>query len=84
MLFGLTATIQADTAATAKHKVVIQVSTDDPRTQTIAMYNGANLQKLYGIDNVDIEIVANGPGLGILTKKSKLTGRVKSMELQDI
>ena len=67
-----------------KHQLVIQVSTDDLRTQKIAMNNAVNLQKLYGIDNVTIEIVAYGPGLGMLTKKSKYSSRVQSLAMQDI
>ncbi len=67
-----------------KNKLVIQVSTDDPRTQKIALNNAVNLQKLYGIDNVDIEIVAYGPGLGMLTKKSNQANRIESLALQDI
>lgn len=66
------------------HKVVIQVSTDDPRTQKIALNNAVNLQKLYGLDNVEIEIVAYGPGLDLLTSKSKENQRVESLALQDI
>ena len=81
LLFGLASNVSADDA---KHKLVIQVSTDDPRTQKIAMNNAVNLQKLYGIDDVDIEIVAYGPGLGMLTQKSKYADRVKSLALQDI
>ena len=67
-----------------EHKVVIQVSTDDGRVQKIALNNAVNLQKLYGIDNVIIEIVAYGPGLGILTKNYADSARVKSLALQDI
>ena len=67
-----------------KHKLVIQVSTDDPRTQKIALNNAVNLQKHYGIDNIDIEIVAYGPGLGLLTDKSSQAARVSSLALQDI
>ena len=74
----------ANAAEGAKHKLVIQVSTDDARTQKIAMNNAVNLQKLYGVDNVDIEIVAYGPGLSMLTKKSKYSDRVKSLAVQDI
>jgi len=70
--------------AAAPHKVVIQVSTDDPRTQKIALNNAVNLQKLYGIDNIKIEIVAYGPGLGLLTTKSKQADRVKSLAVQEI
>ena len=67
-----------------KNKIVIQVSTDDPRTQKIALNNAVNLQKLYGIDDIEIEIVAYGPGLGLLTKKSSQSKRVTSLALQDI
>lgn len=70
--------------SSAKKHVVIQVSTDDLRTQTIALNNAVNLQKLYGLDNIDIEIVAYGPGLGFLTKSSKQATRIKSLALQDI
>ncbi len=71
-------------AADAPHKIVIQVSTDDARTQKIALNNAVNVQKLYGIDNVAIEVVAYGPGLGILTTKSKESARVKSLAMQNI
>ena len=67
-----------------KNKIVIQVSTDDPRTQKIALNNAVNMQKMYGIDNIDIEIVAYGPGLGLLTKKSGQAERVTSLAMQDI
>ena len=80
LVLGFTAT----NADGAKHKLVIQVSTDDQRTQNIAMNNAVNIQTLYGVDNVDIEFVAYGPGLGMLTKKSKHTDRVKSLAVQDI
>jgi len=71
-------------AGDTKHKLVIQVSTDDPRTQKIALNNAVNLQKMYGMDDVAIEIVAYGPGLGLLTKKSKQADRVKSLAMQNI
>jgi len=67
-----------------KNKLVIQVSTDDPRTQKIALNNAVNLQKLYGIDNITIEIVAYGPGLGLMTTKSGQADRVTSLAMQDI
>ena len=71
-------------ALAEKQKVVIQVSTDDARTQTIALNNAVNLQKALGIDNVDVEIVAYGPGLGLLTANSKQEQRISSLALQDI
>jgi intracellular sulfur oxidation DsrE/DsrF family protein len=81
LLLTVSSLAQADDI---KNKLVIQVSTDDPRTQKIALNNAANLQKLYGMDNVVIEIVAYGPGLGLLTEKSGQASRVTSLALQDI
>lgn len=66
------------------HKLVIQVSTDDPRTQKIALNNAVNLQKIYGLDGVIIEIVAYGPGLGLMTSKSQQASRVTSLAQQNI
>lgn len=67
-----------------RHKIVIQVSTDDPRTQTIALNNAVNLQKMYGMDNIAIEVVAYGPGLGLVTQASKQAVRVRSLAMQNI
>ena len=68
------------------NKVVIQVSSADPVTQKIALNNAVNLQKALGIDNVDVEIVAYGPGLSLLTQgeKNKQAKRVASLAMQDI
>ncbi len=64
-------------------KLVIQVSTDDVRTQAIALNNAVNVQKALGPGNVEIEIVAYGPGLNLLTKKSKHMDRVSSLAMND-
>ncbi len=66
------------------NKVVIQVSSDDVSTQQLALNNAVNLQKLYGLDDVIIEIVAYGPGLKLLTTESKMASRVSSLALQNI
>ncbi len=71
-------------AQAANPKYVIQISTDDARTQKIVLNNAANLQKYYGVDKVDIEIVAYGPGLGILTTKSKNSARVEKMAMNNV
>jgi len=81
-MLAFSAVVNADSHT--KNKIVIQVSTDDPRTQKIALNNAVNMQKMYGIDNIDIEIVAYGPGLGLLTKKSGQAERVTSLAMQDI
>jgi hypothetical protein len=46
--------------------------------------NATDLQKMYGVDNVQIEFVAYGPALGLMTKKSGLAQRVESLAMQDI
>ena len=81
-MLAFSAMVNADSHT--KNKLVIQVSTDDSRTQKIALNNAVNLQKLYGIDNISIEIVAYGRGLGLLTKKSSQAERVTSLAMQDI
>jgi len=83
MLGASNVAFSADEMQPAK-KVVIQVSSDDAQTQAIAMNNAVNLQKLYGVDNIAIEIVAYGPGLGMLTVNNKQSDRVKSLAMQNI
>ena len=75
---------KTESKSDVKHKLVIQVSTDDKRTQKIALNNAVNLQKHYGVDNIDIEIVSYGPGLGLMTAKSEFAKRVQSLSMQDI
>ncbi len=81
---GAAGTAQADSMDDKTHKLVIQVSTDDARTQAIALNNAVNVQKSLGMDNVEVEIVAYGPGLSLLTAGSKQKDRVSSLALQDI
>lgn len=50
----------------AEHKVVLQISDEDPSKQTLVLNVANNLIKKYGIDDVDVEIVAFGPGLRLL------------------
>jgi len=86
-MLGLTACSTTEAANEdfgPKHKLVIQVSSADPLTQKIAMNNAVNVQKAYGVDNIAVEIVAYGPGLGMLTKKSKFSNRVESLAVQGI
>ncbi len=81
MLLAL-AGFQSPAFADAKHKLVIQVSTDDVRTQNIALNNAVNLQKALG-DDIEIEIVAYGPGLSLLTPKSPVSKRVPDLALYE-
>lgn len=84
LVVGLPATAVAGGFGDPEHKVVIQVSADDPMTQRIALNNAVNLQKEFGLDNVEIEIVAYGPGLSLLTKQSEYPERVPSLAKQGV
>ena len=75
------ATPAPDAKAAAKHKVakqrvVFQVSDADPAKWNLALNNARNVQDALGKDNVQIEIVAYGPGLGMLKRESKVEGRL--------
>jgi uncharacterized protein len=60
----------------AKNKVVIQVSDADPKKWALALNNAENVQEDLGKNNVEIEIVAYGPGIGMLKMDSEISGRV--------
>lgn len=82
--FAMLAAAAVQAQENAVHKVVIQVSHADPAEHTIALNMASNLQKLYGMDNVKIEIVAFGQGLELLTPKSAEAARVGSLIVQDV
>jgi hypothetical protein len=60
-----------------KHRVVLQVSDDNPKTWNQALNGIENLQQVYGKENVDVELVAFGFGLGILKLESVAGSRVQ-------
>jgi hypothetical protein len=66
----------AQAAPSAKERVIIQVSTPEQRIWNQAINYVENLQALYGKDNVEIEIVALGWGIGMLKFDSPLATRV--------
>jgi len=59
-----------------KQKVVLQVSDNDPAKWNLALNNARNIQQDLGKENVQIEIVAYGPGLGMLKADSKVAPRL--------
>lgn len=62
----------ARAAPKAKQRLVIQVSDADPGKWQLALNNARNVQTELGKDNVEIEIVAYGPGLDMLKAESKV------------
>jgi intracellular sulfur oxidation DsrE/DsrF family protein len=87
-VFAVGASAQTATSAPAKPKaavkkkihatpkVVFQVSDNDPAKWNLALNNAKNVQQEYGADKVDIEIVAYGPGIGMLKAESTTANRV--------
>jgi len=73
ILLSLTA---LSAAAQQKQRVVFQVSDNDPAKWGLALNNARNVQQDLGKDNVQIEIVAYGPGLGMLKAESKVADRL--------
>ena len=67
---------QALAQAPARERVIVQISTPEQRIWNQALNYVENLQDLYGKDNVDIELVALGHGIGVLKLDSPLANRV--------
>jgi len=62
--------------AAPKAKVVFQVSDGDTAKWNLALNNAKNVQQELGADKVDIEIVAYGPGIGMLKADAPVGNRV--------
>jgi intracellular sulfur oxidation DsrE/DsrF family protein len=64
-------------AQTPANRVVMQVSDGDAAKWNLALNNARNLQTALGAKNVAIEIVAYGPGIGMLKAESVVGNRVR-------
>ena len=69
--------IHAAPASAAKdgNRVVVQVSDNDPAKWNLALNNAHNLQEALG-KNLEIEIVAYGPGIAMLQAESIVGNRI--------
>jgi intracellular sulfur oxidation DsrE/DsrF family protein len=67
---------QAQQPGAARAKVVLQMSDGDAAKWNLALNNAKNLQSDLGPANVDIEIVAYGPGIGMLKADSVVGNRI--------
>ena len=77
----------ARTAAAAPsdhYKVVFQVSDADPAKWNLTLNNVRNVQAELGMDNVDVEVVAYGPGLPMLKADSTIAPRLSSAMAQGV
>jgi hypothetical protein len=73
---GGVAGAQGQPGAPQRSRVVIQVSDAEPAKWNLALNNARNIQTDLGAANVDIEIVAYGPGIGMLKSDSVVGNRV--------
>jgi len=67
---------QPKPATEAKQRVIFQVSDNDPAKWNLALNNVRNVQQDLGKDNVEIELVAYGPGLPMLRLDSPVSARI--------
>jgi len=59
-----------------KHHVVFHVTDSDPARWNQVLNNAGNLQKNIGKENIEIEVVANGPGLDMFKLESQVGDRM--------
>jgi uncharacterized protein len=74
----------AQTRGDARHRVIFQVSDNDPAKWNLALNNVRNVQQDLGKDNVEIELVAYGPGLPMLKLDSALSARISDALAQGV
>jgi len=70
------ANMASSPSAANPSRVVIQVSDGDAGKWNLALNNAKNVQTDLGADKVKIEIVAFGPGIGMLTADSVTAERI--------
>ena len=68
----------------AEHKVVLQLSDNDPKKQGMVISVANNLMKFYDPDKVAVEIVAFGPGIELLRPDNPNRKLVESLVAQGV
>ena len=68
----------------AEHKIVLQLSDNDPRKQALVISVANNLLKFYDPDKVAVEVVAFGPGIDLLRSESPSRKQVESLIAQGV
>jgi uncharacterized protein len=68
----------------AEHKIVLQLSDNDPKKQGLVISVANNLMKFYDPDKVAVEIVAFGPGIDLLRPENPNRKLVESLVAQGV
>ncbi|WP_407275989.1 DsrE family protein [Halothiobacillus sp. DCM-1] len=63
----------------AKQHIALQITDADAGKQQLLLNVARNLIKYYGADNVDLEVVALGPGLRLLLKDNALAPQIDAL-----
>ena len=66
----------AQSLPASRARLVLQVSDVEPGKWALALNNAKNVQAEIGVGKVDIEIVAYGPGIGMLKADALISNRV--------
>ena len=66
----------------AEHKIVLQLSDNDPKKRGLVISVANNLMKFYDPDKVAVEIVAFGPGIDLLRPENPNRKMVESLVAQ--
>ena len=69
----------------APRQIIIQVESGNEGKLNSVLYNVVNIQKHYGVDNVELRVVAYGPAVrALLLDDSALKERVTSLQMYGI
>jgi len=68
----------------AEHKIVLQLSENDPKKQGLVISVANNLLKFYDPDKVAIEVVTFGPGIDLLKPDNPNRKAVESLVAQGV
>jgi intracellular sulfur oxidation DsrE/DsrF family protein len=66
----------------AEHKIVLQLSGNDPRKRGLVLSVASNLVKFYDPDKVAIEVVTSGPAIDLLRLENPDRKMVESLVAQ--
>ena len=68
----------------AEHRIVLQLSDNDPKKQGLVISVAYNLLKFYDPDKVAIEVVTFGPGIDLLRPENTNRKLVESLVAQGV
>jgi intracellular sulfur oxidation DsrE/DsrF family protein len=68
----------------AEHRIVLQLSDNDPKKEGLVLSVANNLIKAYDPDKIAVEVVAFGPGIDLLRTENANRTRVESLIAQGV